>query len=304
VIKRWHILGAGAMGRLLACKMQRVGLSPCLLFREGDRRALAQPVSGFEAESELSLEATGTPALAPEEIDGLWVTTKATDVVTALERVLPALAEGAPVILMHNGMGVLESLAERHPDLHPYSAITTDGAYLQPRAAGAEPLLVHAGEGSTRVGRQGDTPTAWFTDLQQAGLNLDWDTNIQAALWEKLLINCAINPLTALHRCRNGELAENPEYRAEVEGLCRELAAVSRARGFACEDAALLAKTLHVIQGTAANQSSMLQDVLAGRPTELPAITGYLLAEAARLSVPCPLNADVFARLDAATPSH
>ncbi|MEE4660378.1 MAG: 2-dehydropantoate 2-reductase, partial [Halieaceae bacterium] len=127
------------MGRLLACKMQRAGLTPCLLFREGDRRELAQPLFDLEAESVLRLEAAGTPSLAPGTIEGLWVTTKAIDVLSALDSVLPALAESAPVILMHNGMGVLETLAERHPDLPPYSAITTDGAYLQPRPAGAEP---------------------------------------------------------------------------------------------------------------------------------------------------------------------
>ena len=104
------------------------------------------------------------------------------------------------------------------------------------------------------------------------------------------MINCAINPLTAIHRCRNGELLDKDEWRQQAEMVCAELAAVSRARGQAELAETIRNQAFAVMRSTAANQSSMLRDVLHGRATEIDYITGYLCREAERLGIPCPAN--------------
>lgn len=53
-------------------------------------------------------------------------------------------------------------------------------------------------------------PPAWLADLRQAGIAHDWSLDILSRLWRKLALNCAINPLTVLHDCRNGETARAP----------------------------------------------------------------------------------------------
>ena len=116
-----------------------------------------------------------------------------------------------------------------------------------------------------------------------------WDPEIDQALWLKLAINCAINPLTALHGCLNGELAQ-AGLSARVTTLCDEIIEISTAAGYAEVTADLHHQVARVIAATAANRSSMLQDVAAGRRTEIDYITGYLLRAAHRHGVAAPHN--------------
>lgn len=298
LISQWHILGAGAIGRLFACKLARMGLEPRLLLRRGPDREQTQLLRRERQVSRFPIRSLGVEQLAPGEISGLLVTTKANAAAQAVAGVVPTLAPGAPVVLLHNGMGVLEQLASAFPDLNLLAATTTEGAWLD------GDVLVHAGLGDTIVGQQRRPAPDWFAPFADSAERFRWTADIDAALWKKLLINCAINPLTAVHRCPNGALAAKPALRQQVRDLCGELAAVSRARGQAAGDDEVFGWALAVIERTAANQSSMLQDVLQGRDTEIRHITGYLVAEARRLGVPCPRNEGLLAQLDSATLSN
>jgi 2-dehydropantoate 2-reductase len=298
VINQWHILGAGAMGRLFACKLKAMGLEPILVRRAGAPGELTQVLRRDDAECKFSLTTLGADRLREGNVSGLIVTTKANDAATAVSDIAHALCAGAPVVLLHNGMGVLEQLLSDHPRMELLAGTTTEGAYLEGQ------LLVHAGVGDTVFGRQGTPAPGWFAAFADSGERFCWTDDIDAALWKKLLINCAINPLTAVHHCRNGALAENPELAAEVGLLCEELAAISTARGFDHDADTVRDWAMSVIRMTAANQSSMLQDVLNGRATEVGYITGYLVREAQRLDVPCPRNAALLAQLDSAGRSN
>jgi 2-dehydropantoate 2-reductase len=292
LIKQWHILGAGAIGRLFACKLARMNLEPHLVLRHGPRGSYSQQLRLGGETSRFDLPSLGVDQLRAGEVPGLLVTTKANDAAQAVTAIADALAPGAPVILLHNGMGVLEQLSSGFPGMNLLAATTTEGAWLDGE------VLVHAGQGETVVGQQQQPAPEWFAPFADSRERFRWTADIDAALWKKLLINCAINPLTAVNRCANGALAKDPALREQVRDLCRELAAVSRARGQDLEDEQVFGWTLDVIERTAANQSSMLQDVLQDRETEIRYITGYLVAEASRLGVPCPLNEGLLAQLD------
>ncbi|MCB1853285.1 MAG: hypothetical protein KDI05_00310, partial [Halieaceae bacterium] len=95
---------------------------------------------------------------------------------------------------------------------------------------------------------------------------------------------------------RNGELAR-PPLAGQVLQLCGEIAPVCTAEGFPIGAEALHQQVREVVEATAANQSSMLQDVLAGRQTEADYITGYLLAAAHRHGLDVPLNEALLANL-------
>jgi len=129
----------------------------------------------------------------------------------------------------------------------------------------------------------------WFDHFARGLDNCVWDPEIDAALWMKLAVNSVINPLTALHRCRNGELVTRADLAARVAPLCEEVARICAAGGFAGVAAALPETVAAVIAGTSGNRSSMLQDVEAGRPTEIDYINGYLLqvAEGHGIEAPC-----------------
>lgn len=291
--QHWYILGAGAIGRLAACKLKRMGLESSLVVRGRQRSAVRQRLRRENTESEILLPCLGVDSLAPGEVKALLVTTKANQAVSAIASLLPALAASAPVVLLHNGMGVLEQLGSAHPSIDLYAGTTTEGAYRE------GDILVHAGLGDTVIGRQNEPEPAWFHPWSASTERCRWDPDIDQALWRKLLINCAINPLTAVHRCRNGYLLDNPALRAELELLCEELAAISAARGNAKGASCALDWALSVAQATAPNQSSMLQDVELGRATEIEYISGYLVREARRLGVPAPRNERLLAQVRA-----
>ena len=165
----------------------------------------------------------------------------------------------------------------------------------------------HAGRGETRLGsvsapggdEQGDIHArpAWFTTWQHGPLGCQWHPEIEAALWSKLAVNCVINPLTAIHRCRNGELANRADLAASVALLCREVQQVSYAAGFTRTAQQLEGMVAKVISGTAQNRSSMLEDVERGRPTEIDYITGYLLQVADRHGIVAPHNRELYSRI-------
>jgi 2-dehydropantoate 2-reductase len=294
VIAAWHILGAGAMGQLLACKLLRAGISAKLICRNEESAAHLERGIQLQSGATQTLVAVEAGTLAhAENIAALFITTKAPQAHAAFLQAREKLATDAPVILMVNGMGLLEQLQDSSPDQKFYAATTTEGAYRE-----APARLVHAGQGETRIGaaRGGPAPE-WFAVFANSAESFHWDTNISRQLWRKLLINCVINPLTAIHRVRNGELLRNAVYREQAEQICAELALVCRARGEHELADQLRDRAFEVIRRTAKNQSSMLQDVLRERSTEVDFINGYLCREARRLGVNCPLNQQLWNQL-------
>ncbi|KAF1024442.1 MAG: 2-dehydropantoate 2-reductase [Pseudomonas sp.] len=115
--------------------------------------------------------------------------------------------------------------------------------------------------------------------MNAAGIPHEWSTDILTRLWRKLALNCAINPLTVLHACRNGELQA---HQCEVATLCAELTDLLQCCGQPAAANDLHSEVERVIHATAANYSSMYQDVAAGRRTEIRYLLGYACQAAAR----------------------
>ena len=285
----WHVLGAGAMGCLFANELQRHGCEVTLITRgdsPNDRACdtitikITSGGSSTQAEFPVSLPTDTT------EINHLLVTTKAYDARSALAGVAHRLSEHSHVLLMTNGMGVYEEVQEDYPQLHFYCGTTTEGAYRQSATD-----VIHAGTGVTKIGDQNCAkPPPWFIDWSGLSISCAWDSDINCALWEKMAINCVINPLTALYRCVNGELLSRPEIAQQLELICEEVVTISASAGQSYAVKGLHQMVEKVIAKTAGNRSSMLQDVLIGRTTEIDYISGYLVKRARELSLPAPLN--------------
>jgi 2-dehydropantoate 2-reductase len=125
--------------------------------------------------------------------------------------------------------------------------------------------------------------------FRRAGWDCRAHTDIQTLLWEKLLVNVGINPLTALLRVPNGILLKLPEAWELAVAAAREAQVVAQAGGIPLrgnpEDS-----LRRVCLATAANRSSMLQDVLAGRPTEIDALNAQVEARGKAWGVATPVN--------------
>jgi len=126
--------------------------------------------------------------------------------------------------------------------------------------------------------------------FDHAGLQTQVGQDIEARLWGKAIANAAINPLTALWRVTNGELLQTVDRRWLLTGLAEEAAGVARARGIGLPFEDPVAFVESVCRATAANRSSMLQDVERGRQTEIDSINGIIVAEGRGLGVYVGIN--------------
>lgn len=281
------IVGPGSLGRLLAVSLADHA-SVTLLGRRPPppQLSLTAPDGTIRQRRFTAV----IPAGLSSPFQGVvHLVTKAYAAEAALASVADRLAPDALLILWQNGYGIQETLTQAWsgPVL---CATTSEGAYVVEEQA-TEGGVVHAGHGMTYIGHlQGayaDQAIIIADLLERAGLACQAVDDIRTRLWHKLAVNAAINPLVARYRICNGQLRE-PTFRPQVEALIAETATIMVAEGIAPPDEGWHTRVWQVIDATANNRASMLQDVLAGRPTEREAILGPLLAAAARHRLAAP----------------
>jgi 2-dehydropantoate 2-reductase len=202
----------------------------------------------------------------------------------AARQLAECLAEEGVALTLQNGLGNLECLQRQLGSERSALGVTTCGATL-------------LGPGRVRLGGLGPTHLSqhprlgWMADLFKAvGFEVQVAGDLRGLLWGKLAINSAINPLTALLRVANGELLADAHRIALMKAAADETRAVAEALGIDLPHADPGAAAVAVAERTAANHSSMLQDVLRGAPTEIDAICGAIVEEGARLGVATPVN--------------
>lgn len=289
----WHILGAGSLGSLWAVRLFRAGLPVQLILRDAARLSAYQHAAGLTLVEDQQAQHYPIPAQTvaePQPIQHLLLACKAYDAESAIASIATRLAPGAQVVLLQNGLGSQQAVAARTPYTRCIFASSTEGAFRD-----GDFRVVFAGHGYTWLGdADGATAPAWLADLQQAGIPHAWSDGILGKLWRKLALNCAINPLTVLHDCRNGELRA---WSQEVTALCAELAALLIRCGQASAADGLLDDVWRVIDATAANYSSMHQDVAQGRRTEIDYLLGHACRSADQQQLAAPRLRDLYVRL-------
>jgi len=194
----------------------------------------------------------------------------------ALKKIENNLASTCHIILAHNGMGTLTELSETLLKRHNiYALLTTHGCL---RTA---PLTIrHTGVGVTDIGllagRNHLSRKNSITQLLNNALpQVTFHKNIKQKQWLKLAINCAINPLTAIHNINNGQI-NNSEFLTLINTLLEEVVAVADAEKVTLDLAMLKQTVKQVANATAKNSSSMRCDVLAHRRSEIDYISGYI----------------------------
>ena len=281
----WHVLGAGSLGILWATRLARAGLPVRLILRDEARLAAYNAQAGLALNENGERQRFAIPAQtasAGEPIERLLLACKAYDAERAVAAVAHRLTDKADVLLLQNGLGSQDAVAAMIPDARCIFVSSTEGAYRD-----EDWSVVFAGQGFNWLGdTQHGAPPAWLDDLRQAGIPHQWTADISERLWRKLALNCAINPLTVLHQCRNGELQAHAE---EVTALCVELGHVLHGCGQPGAAEGLLDQVQQVIAATAGNYSSMYQDVAQGRRTEIRYLLGHACATAAALDCPAPM---------------
>lgn len=294
---QWTILGAGAIGSLFATHLRRTGQNVNLL----DTRYAhpqGQPLHPMTlalldgSACQYDLPCIGYQDLS--DIGCLLVTTKAWQVIPALEPLVGRLPETCPVILLHNGMGTTEWLLGHFP-YNPLLAGTTSCGALKTDST----HIRHTGFGETWLGtlnQAGEQYRELVPYLAQALGHAAWSEHIGARQWHKLVVNAIINPLTAVWNQPNGALLDHAE---EVAALCQELYPLLVKQGFSETPETWCKLVLQVADRTAQNYSSMHQDIAYHRKTEIDYITGYLLQQAEAQGIDLPGHRKLYLKLKA-----
>ncbi len=236
----------------------------------------------------IALRATDDPAgIGP--VDAALILTKTPGTALAARGAAQVLAPDGIAVTLQNGLGNVEAIAKEVGAGRAALGTTTQGAATDGpgaiRASGGGPThLVSRPE----IAQQVATLAGLFN---RAGIPTEVVDDADALIWGKLAINAAINPLTALLRVPNGALLESEAARVIMADAAREVGAVAAALGIRLPFDDPAARAEEVARVTAANRSSMLQDVLRGAPTEIDAICGAVTRIGAAHGIPTPANA-------------
>lgn len=311
-----HILGVGAMGGLVACELSTLSVSPRTILLWRNLKRLSQFKEQYGSTIHLDRQFDGTSMQAqfdsecPESIQGpienLIVTTKTYQTSDALAPYLHLINTDTNVLLIQNGVGVVDELLQ---DVWPeecsrprlYQGVINHGGYVvededqfKVEHSGLADLAI------AKVGDEADVPAFIQSIVGSKGLVAKYVSYQELLLIQlkKLLVNSCINPITAVVDCQNGRLTQAEGTRDLFHSIIGE--SVDIFKRFipelknteeAFDVDALVEHVIHV--GTvvnAQNSSSMRQDILHNRRTEIDYINGYTVSLAARSGVRAPVN--------------
>jgi 2-dehydropantoate 2-reductase len=291
------VVGPGAMGCLLAGKMAVAGNEVLLLDHMPERVEILNRqgliIEGLQGIVQVKVPATLNPGdLLQTEVILICVKAYDTQIVA---QTLQGLGPGPFVLTLQNGVGNVETLGKYLSKEKILAGITSHGATdLGPGR------VRHAGQGDTFIGygfpkRDSDPSQDPQLNkvkelLNEAGFASQIVTRIENLIWSKLLINIGINALTALTRLPNGKLIDFPGTNKILEEAVQEGIRIGEKKGIEFIYPDPLSQVKKVCQLTSANISSMLQDVLNKKKTEIDFINGVIVGEGQSYGIPVPVN--------------
>lgn len=285
------IVGAGAMGSLFGALLSKGGGDVRLLdIRQPHVDAIETNGLSIERDGEIStvrLCAT-TDAAGVGTADLVIVFVKSSDTGAAARTAKTLAGDRGYVLTLQNGMGNADVISAAVDPARVIAGTTSHGATLL-----GPGRIRHAGVGPTVIGMwhgrdisAARNVAAYFSD---AGIDTQAVEDVRGIVWGKLLINVGINAITALTGIKNGQLLDLDDTRSLSAAAVEEAMAVARAQNIAIREDAV-DHVFEVARATAANRSSMGQDVDGRRRTEIESINGVIVKEAERLGLQATVN--------------
>ena len=286
------VVGPGAIGSLFAAFLAKSKEDIWLLDKNKERTAKINE-SGISLEGEsgswqIKVKATS----CSEDIgqaDLILICVKSFHTKIAIEQIKPLLGEETKILTLQNGIGNVEIISELVGQDRVIAGVTNEGATLIDIGK-----IRHAGRGETIIGAiDGKTPVqmrAIRELFNKVGFECKMSRDIKSLLWSKLIINVGINALSAITRLPNGKLIEYEGTKRILRDAVTEAARIAKRKRIKLIFDDPLAKVEAVCEGTQGNLSSMLQDVLRKKRTEVDFINGVIVRLAQELGIDVPTN--------------
>jgi 2-dehydropantoate 2-reductase len=246
-----------------------------------------------DGEEAVEVNATADPAeLAPSDLVIVFVKCFHTE--DAVRRAAPAIGPNTTVLSLQNGWGNGETISRLVSPEQLVLGVTYVSGTVVGRGrigwTGAGPTYIG---GYTSNGKDLAAPAA--AALTEAGFTVTVADNVRQEIWNKLSLNAATLPTAALTGLTAGSLAGTAPMSDLVDEAAREAVAVARASGYDLDETATIERIHTVLAGAGDGKASMLQDVEAGRRTEVDVITGAVLRGGKEHGVPTPINEALYA---------
>lgn len=273
------IVGSGAMGCLIAAFLSK-SKEELWLLAKSEEAAFTINSSGISVEGVSgSWQAKVKTTANIKDIDKcdlVIICVKSFNTKQAVEQIKPLLGESTKILTLQNGMGNIEIISEIAGEQNVIAGVTNQGATLI-----ATGKIRHAGRAETIIGTvSGRTPVEMRTIREvfnKVGLETKMSRDIKSLIWSKLIINVGINALTAITRLPNGKLTEFEGTRRILRDAVGEAARIAKRKRIKLIFDDPLAKVEAVCEATSDNQSSMLQDILRKKRTEIDFINGVIV---------------------------
>lgn len=290
------VLGCGALGSLMAFRLSRAGTDVQVCQRPGPQ------LDALESGGVVFLDQDGkeerarcrvAPSLSQlDKADVTLVMVKSYQTEEAALKLSGHLTPSGIALTLQNGLGNAETLASVLGEEKIAAGTCTYGAH---RVGPAR--VAWGGDGLIRLGpwKKGVDIDFVAELLERSGLQTKLEENPRRALWEKVILNAAVNTVSALTRLENGVMLGNPETLGLIDGIVREGVEAASLSGFELGNESMRALVMLVLEKTAKNRTSMLQDVENGRRTEIDAIVGTLVEAGRKNGVSLPRLETVYA---------
>jgi 2-dehydropantoate 2-reductase len=291
------VIGAGAMGGIFGAQLARSGIATTFLDVSeplvDHLRSTGLSLVRSDGEEAVAVNATIDPAeLSPSDLVAVFVKCFQTE--DAVRRAAPVIGPDTTVLSLQNGWGNGETISRLVPPEQLVLGVTYVSGTVLDRGrigwTGSGPTYVgdYSADGAELAG-----PVAGV--LEQAGFTVSVADDVRQEIWKKLTLNAATLPTAALTGLTAGSLAGTAPMSELVDDVAREALAVARASGYDLDEAATIERIHTVLDGAGDGKASMLQDVEAGRRTEVDVITGAVLRAGREHGVPTPVNQALYA---------
>lgn len=287
------IIGPGAMGCLFAFYLMRSGHEVWLLDYREERaefiRSHGLKIEGISGSYQIPFSRITTHGGGLGKADLIIVFVKAYATETAIKNIAPAIKSNTIILTLQNGLGNIECIKKHFPDVYLVAGTTAQGATLL-----GPGHIKHAGIGETIIGPtsgSGKFHAQCVYDLfMNALIPVQLADDVISWLWGKLLINCGINPITAIMRIKNGQILAVSSLVAVMRRAVDEGTLIATRLGIVVPYDNPAEKVIEICQATAENRSSMLQDIESGRKTEIEFMNGALVRHGEHLGIAVPIN--------------
>jgi 2-dehydropantoate 2-reductase len=288
---KFCIIGAGAMGCLYGGRLAHAGYDVTLVdVWQAHVAAIDQAglrLDGIGGEQRVRLAATTDPATV-SPVDAAIILVSANSTAEAGRTASRLLAPGGFVLTLQNGIGNFEALAQVLGEERVMAGLSYDSAAL-----GGAGHATHTHSGPTWLGERDGSRSGRLdrlvTALARSGLKPVVVDDIVGFIWDKWVLNSAINAVAAITGLRLGEIARTPEVDEFQTRIIDEILAVIAAKGLRLHDPAIK-ETIKQHSRKKFNKPSMLQHIEAGKRTEIDALNGAVVREGKALGVPTPFN--------------